>query len=328
VKGFKREKMPVNVEDVLHTFERAQRHFQRHLREMQQQEVEIEVQEIVPVSDRKNNNVPPPVSPPVSPPVLEVEDEDEFDPFDNPTNAEPPTFTKVESEDDEFEQDGFEIEVFTPTVTPTTNTNKGNEPSTKDLLLTTTATSTAADHDKDHHDNDHESDVQKFKEIQNNQVTGPRGGKEDPSPKVQPTEISFMIIMDDYNYSNDAETTNDIGIGTKFAFTGRIVTKAEELGSAVGTCTVTSNINTELSYCEIFHKIDTDNYGGFGVVQTSGTSDEVGGRLLITGTGGSLSKVGGSASSGSGSTATDKGYSMVQFDPAGNPVLYVLLKLF
>jgi hypothetical protein len=126
--------------------------------------------------------------------------------------------------------------------------------------------------------------------------------------------------MDDFNYSNDAANVDDIGIGTKFAFQGRIVTKAEELGTAVGTCTITSNIKNELSYCEIYHKIDTDNFGGFGVVQVAGTADEVGGRFLITGTGGSLSS--------SSASSMSKGYSMVQFDPAGNPVLYVLLKLF
>ena len=121
--------------------------------------------------------------------------------------------------------------------------------------------------------------------------------------------------MDDFGYSNGAESVADISIGTKFAFTGRIVTKAEELGVASGTCTVTSDIKKELSYCQIYHKIDTDNFGGFGSVMVAGTADEVGGRLLVTGTGGALQ-------------TTNNGYAMVQFDPAGNPVLYVLLKLF
>ena len=125
----------------------------------------------------------------------------------------------------------------------------------------------------------------------------------------------LLQIMDDFRYSNDAASLDDIGLGTKFGFTGRIVTKAEELGIASGSCTVTSDIKKELSYCDIYHKIDTDNFGGFGSVMVAGTADEVGGRLLVTGTGGSLQ-------------STSSGYTMIQFDPAGNPVLYVLLKLF
>jgi len=146
-------------------------------------------------------------------------------------------------------------------------------------------------------------------------TTGPRGGRDDAAPHLQPTEISFMIMMEDFRYSNGAESVEQIDIGTKFGFSGRIVTKAEELGVASGSCTVTSDIKKELSYCDIFHKIETDNFGGFGSVMVAGSADEVGGRFLVTGTGGSLQ-------------STHQGYAMVQFDPAGNPVLYVLLKLF
>jgi len=142
------------------------------------------------------------------------------------------------------------------------------------------------------------------------QATGPRGKLD-----IRATEISFMIIMDDFRYSNGVESMDDIKIGTKFGFTGRIATKAEELGTASGSCTVTSDIKKEMSYCDIYHKIDTDNFGGYGSVMVAGTADEVGGRLLVTGTGGSLQ-------------STPSGYAMIQFDPAGNPVIYVLLKLF
>ena len=121
-------------------------------------------------------------------------------------------------------------------------------------------------------------------------------------------------MMDEFKYSNDATKIEDITIGTKFGFNGRIVTKAEELGVATGTCTVTSDVATDLTYCVIYHKIETDNFGGYGTVTVSGTTDEVGGRLLVTGTGGTMSQ-------------ENRGYAMVQFDPAGNPVLYVLLKL-
>lgn len=121
-------------------------------------------------------------------------------------------------------------------------------------------------------------------------------------------------MMDEFDYSNGANTIQDITIGTKFAFTGRIVTKAEELGKASGTCTITSNAKKELSYCQIYHRLDTDNFGGYGTVMVSGSTDEIGGRLLVTGTGGSFE-------------SSQDGYAMIQFDPAGNPVIYVLLKL-
>lgn len=121
--------------------------------------------------------------------------------------------------------------------------------------------------------------------------------------------------MDKFGYSNGADDVNDIRLGTKFAFTGRIATKAGELGTASGTCTITSDVTVELSYCTIYHRVDTDNFGGFGTVMVSGSTDEIGGRLLVTGTGGSLQ-------------ATPDGYAMIQFDPAGNPVIYVLLRLF
>jgi len=386
--GFQRNKMPVNVDDVVHTFERAERYFQRHLQQ-QQQEQEMEIPVVV-VNDDADAEA-----------IDEEEAAEEFDPLNNPTNADPPS---EDGDADAVEEEADVVAAPTPTVTTTniqirnpeavaptptvtttnvmignpdavaetptvttTNIKIGNPVAVTPTTATTTTTTSiklgTTVHDDanppsfttkittqpavsptpkaptnkptkkpsykaptpqpyqedDHHNHDHESDVMKFKDIQvSRQQTGPRGGKKDPSPNIQPTELSFMIIMDDYNYSNDAETTHDIGIGTKFAFTGRIVTKAEELGTAVGTCTVTSDENLNLSYCEVFHKISTDNYGGFGIVHTAGTADEVGGRFLITGTGGSLSK----------DAATDQGYAMVQFDPAGNPVLYVLLKLF
>lgn len=119
-------------------------------------------------------------------------------------------------------------------------------------------------------------------------VTGPRGGTADIAPGLQPTELSFMIVMDDFRYSDGVESLSDIQIGTKFGFTGRIVTQAENLGLASGSCTVTSDIKKELSYCDIFHRIDTDNFGGYGSVMVAGTADEIGGRFLVTGTGGSL----------------------------------------
>eukprot|EP00531_Pseudo-nitzschia_arenysensis_P019172 CAMPEP_0116140972 /NCGR_PEP_ID=MMETSP0329-20121206/14137_1 /TAXON_ID=697910 /ORGANISM="Pseudo-nitzschia arenysensis, Strain B593" /LENGTH=326 /DNA_ID=CAMNT_0003636131 /DNA_START=52 /DNA_END=1033 /DNA_ORIENTATION=- len=132
-------------------------------------------------------------------------------------------------------------------------------------------------------------------------VTGPRGGTADIAPGLQPTELSFMIVMDDFRYSDGVESLSDIQIGTKFGFTGRIVTQAENLGLASGSCTVTSDIKKELSYCDIFHRIDTDNFGGYGSVMVAGTADEIGGRFLVTGTGGSLQ-------------TTTQGYAMVQFD--------------
>lgn len=120
--------------------------------------------------------------------------------------------------------------------------------------------------------------------------------------------------MEEFAYSNGADDVADVKIGTKFAFSGKIATKAEEFGVASGTCTVTSSVKVELSYCTIYHRLDTDNAGGYGTVMLSGSTDEVGGRLLVTGTSGSLED-------------TQDGYAMIQFDPAGNPVIYVLLRL-
>jgi hypothetical protein len=129
--------------------------------------------------------------------------------------------------------------------------------------------------------------------------------------------VMFSILrqlMDEFAYSNGATTISELSIGTKFAFSGRVSTKAEELGVASGSCTITSDIKKELAYCQIHHQVDTDNFGGFGTVMLSGSTDEVGGRLLVTGTGGTFESY-------------SEGYAMVQFDPAGNPVIYVLLTM-
>lgn len=121
--------------------------------------------------------------------------------------------------------------------------------------------------------------------------------------------------MEEFQYTGGVSSLDQITLGTKFSFSGRIVTEAEELGDATGVCTVTSAIKKEMTYCDIYMKIDTDNFGGFGTVVMAGSADEMGGRMLVTGTGGALQR-------------TQKGYGMIRFDPAGNPVIYVLLKLF
>ncbi|OEU13181.1 hypothetical protein FRACYDRAFT_243085 [Fragilariopsis cylindrus CCMP1102] len=342
IQGFNRDKMPVDVEDVLHTFDRAQLfHKQREQRHLQNQEEfgEEDGEEFeVEVFDNDED-------------VTEEEDMTEEEEFEFDVAIENQVDNEVE---DEGNGNGNDLPVVSEILASgaTVSSNVNNNEQQRDNLneFKEIQASGAMDANNNNANKNNNNNVNnsnnnnanknnnnknknKNKNNANNVVnsnannvvssnsnTGPRGGKEDPSPNVQPTEISFMIIMDDFNYSNDAANVEDIGIGTKFAFQGRIVTKAEELGTAVGTCTVTSNIKNELSYCEIYHKIDTDNFGGFGIVQVAGTADEVGGRLLITGTGGSLSS--------SNASSMSKGYSMVQFDPAGNPVLYVLLKLF
>jgi len=238
--GLNRDKMPVDIDEVLHTFERARRLQFLEMRELQ------DTSEVVPTEEA----------------IIEVEDISIQVAEDAAIDGNETAFFAMEEIDMAFEEEKVVVEGRTESA-----------------------------------------------------ETGPRGGRADLSPNNSPTEISFMIIMEDFGYSAGIDSIDDITIGTKFGFTGRIATKAEDLGIASGSCTVTSDIKKELSYCDIYHKIDTDNFGGFGSVMVAGTADEVGGRLLVTGTGGSLQ-------------STSQGYAMVQFDPAGNPVLYVLLKLF
>lgn len=54
---------------------------------------------------------------------------------------------------------------------------------------------------------------------------------------------------------------------------------------------------------------------GFGTVALSGNTDEAGGYLQVTGTSGDLA-------------ATARGTANLIFDPAGNPIIYILIRLY
>lgn len=317
IQGFKRDKLPMDVTDVLQTFDRAQR-FQRHLQQQAQEEMNGQGPQEASSSGNNDNNGDEVVGVRV---VVDDHDHDHDHDSETHDGSEEVIISELFDENSntievavsekettmtaandtvvlaETEDDDAGVDVITNETENNTNNNAAAETASKPIPISGRA------------------------EGKNNDavdVTGPRGGREDPSPHIEPTEISFMILMDEFAYSMEGVTESaDVRIGTKFAFTGRIATKAEELGTATGSCTVTSDIKQELSFCEIYHKIDTDNFGGFGIVTAAGTADEVGGRLLVTGTGGTLSNAN-----------QHKGYELVQFDPAGNPVLYVLLKLF
>lgn len=314
IQGFKRDKLPMDVKDVLQTFDRAQR-FQRHLQQQAQEEVNGQGPEEASTSGNNGDEV-------VGVRVV-VDDHDHDHDSETHDGSEEVIISEL------FDETSNTIEVaVSEKETTTTTMTAANDT----VVLAETKEDAGVDvvtNETENNTNNNAAAETASKPIpisgraegKNNDavdVTGPRGGREDPSPHIEPTEISFMILMDEFAYSMEGVTESaDVRIGTKFAFTGRIATKAEELGTATGSCTVTSDIKQELSFCEIYHKIDTDNFGGFGIVTAAGTADEVGGRLLVTGTGGTLSNAN-----------QHKGYELVQFDPAGNPVLYVLLKLF
>jgi hypothetical protein len=63
-----------------------------------------------------------------------------------------------------------------------------------------------------------------------------------------------------------------------------------------------------LTICDFYLNLYGDY--GYGPVALSGTTDEVGGYMQVTGAGGDF---------------PNSGYATVEFDPAGNPILYMLL---
>ena len=102
-------------------------------------------------------------------------------------------------------------------------------------------------------------------------------------------------------------------IGTKFAFTGEISTTYDEWGRASGHCTVASEQEDDLTVCDFFLKFYFSD--GDGLVALTGHTDSMDGHFQVTGSGGVLG-------------ATTSGAGRVYFDPAGNPVLYVLIELY
>ena len=115
--------------------------------------------------------------------------------------------------------------------------------------------------------------------------------------------------MDEFGYNMD-----NIAIGTKFAFSGRLATDSYHVGQSTGTCTIGSDVNTNFALCTFFLTFNTEGMYGFGTVSLTGNTDEIGGYLQVTGTSGDLA-------------ATSQGTANLVFDPAGNPIIYILIRL-
>jgi hypothetical protein len=115
--------------------------------------------------------------------------------------------------------------------------------------------------------------------------------------------------MDEY-----ARGSQDVAMGSNFAFSGRLATDDYLVGRSSGTCVVDSEINTELALCTFYLKFNAEGDYGHSTVSMTGTTDETGGHMQVTGTGADLS------------TSTE-GYASLVFDPAGNPVIYLMITL-
>ncbi len=115
--------------------------------------------------------------------------------------------------------------------------------------------------------------------------------------------------MDEFGYN-----TEDIALGTKFAFSGRLSTDEFQVGQASGSCTIGSNINNNFALCTFYLSFNSYGTYGQGTVTLSGNTDDVGGYLQVTGTGADLA-------------SSNKGSANLVFDPAGNPIIYILIRL-
>lgn len=103
--------------------------------------------------------------------------------------------------------------------------------------------------------------------------------------------------------------TDPLALGSRVSFSGRLNTNETEVGKGLGSCTVVDASSTSfLSMCTIFLTYTLD--GEKGVLAMTGSTDEVGGLLQVTGTGGDLlSKDGGAAD--------------LVFDPDDLPLIYL-----
>lgn len=115
--------------------------------------------------------------------------------------------------------------------------------------------------------------------------------------------------MDEFGYS-----TADIRIGTRFAFSGRLASENYHVGNGSGVCTIASDINTNFGLCNFYLKFNQDGDSGFGTLTLAGNTDDVGGVLQVTGSGGDLK-------------GRNQGLARLAFDPSGGPVIYILIGL-
>lgn len=125
--------------------------------------------------------------------------------------------------------------------------------------------------------------------------------------------------MEEFSYNIDSR--EELGLGVKFAFTG-IVSSDEEaigqrrdIGSASGSCTITSDVDLNETFCTFYITIDTtEGFFGFGTFIATGQIDDVGGKLHVTGAEYDFN------------TLSRGGVNLV-FDTTGNPIFYVLIRL-
>jgi hypothetical protein len=115
--------------------------------------------------------------------------------------------------------------------------------------------------------------------------------------------------MDEFGYNSEP-----IAIGTRFAFSGRLATDEFQVGKSTGTCTIGSDLNTNFALCTIYLTFNSDGDMGKGTMVLTGNTDEVGGFMQVTGSGADL-------------FATTAGSANLVFDPAGNPIVYILIRL-
>ena len=115
--------------------------------------------------------------------------------------------------------------------------------------------------------------------------------------------------MDEYWYSTRPRTH-----GAKFAYKGRLMTKDYHIGTSSGQCIIISAENVDSAICDFHLEFHTDGGYGRGILTMSGNTDDKGGYMQVTGTGGDL-------------PYSPGGTAVLNFDPAGNPVIYILLRL-
>ena len=115
--------------------------------------------------------------------------------------------------------------------------------------------------------------------------------------------------MDEFGYNSEP-----IALGTRFAFSGRLATDEYQVGRSSGTCTIGSDMNTNFAVCTFYLTFNSDGEMGQGTIALTGNTDEVGGYMQVTG-------------AGSDFFTNTEGSANLVFDPAGNPIIYILIRL-
>jgi hypothetical protein len=125
--------------------------------------------------------------------------------------------------------------------------------------------------------------------------------------------------MEEFSYNVDRR--DELGLGTKFVFTGIVAADEEvngqrqNIGTASGSCTLTSEVNLNETLCMMYITIDTtEGAFGHGTFLATGQIDDVGGKLHVTGAEYDFNALSGG------------GVNLV-FDTTGNPIFYVLIRL-